>query len=73
MFGPVHRSEGLEKFLQEQTGVDQEAVLAYLSDGQRLGNENVRELAGAHDQVSMACMIEGYYLLIRYRPDYLYL
>lgn len=38
-------------FLQQETGVDQDSVLAYLSDGRRLRSENVRELAGAHDQV----------------------
>jgi hypothetical protein len=31
--------------------VDQEAILAYLSDGRRLRNDNIRELAGAQDQV----------------------
>lgn len=30
----------------------QNAVLAYLSDGHRLTNENVRDLAGAQDDVS---------------------
>lgn len=38
-------------FLQQETGVDQDSVLAYLSDGRRLRSENVRELAGATDQV----------------------
>jgi autophagy-related protein 11 len=32
--------------------VDQEAILAYLSDGTRLRTDNVRELVGAHDQAS---------------------
>lgn len=41
----------LEIFLQQETGVDQDAVLAYLSDGRRLTNNNIRELAGAQDQV----------------------
>ena len=31
--------------------MDQEAILAYLSDGRRLRNDNIRELAGAQDQV----------------------
>jgi len=31
--------------------VDEEAVLAYLSDGRRLRNDNIRDLAGAEDQV----------------------
>jgi autophagy-related protein 11 len=43
--------KGLEFFLHQETGVDEQAILAYLSDGRRLENENVRELAGAHDQV----------------------
>lgn len=30
--------------------MDQEAILAYLSDGTRLRTDNVRELVGAHDQ-----------------------
>jgi hypothetical protein len=41
----------LELFLHQQTGVDEEAVLAYLSDGRRLRNDNIRDLAGAEDQV----------------------
>lgn len=45
------RLGSLELFLQQETGVDQDSVLAYLSDGRRLMSENVRELAGAHDQV----------------------
>ncbi|KZV76457.1 hypothetical protein PENSPDRAFT_741294 [Peniophora sp. CONT] len=46
----IEKSESLENFLHEHTGVDPDAVLAYLSDGRRLGNDNVRELAGAPDQ-----------------------
>ena len=45
------RLGSLELFLQQETGVDQDSVLAYLSDGRRLRSDNVRELAGAHDQV----------------------
>lgn len=33
------------------TGVEETAVLAYLSDGRRLRDESIRELAGAVDQV----------------------
>ncbi|KAG2117345.1 putative peripheral membrane protein [Suillus discolor] len=40
----------LEAFLNQETGVDQDAILAYLSDGTRLRTDNVRELVGAHDQ-----------------------
>lgn len=46
----IERLGSLELFLQQETGVEQDAVLAYLSDGRRLRNDNVRELAGAHDQ-----------------------
>ena len=45
------RAGSLEKFLQEESGVDEDAILAYLPDGRRLRNENVRDLAGAEDQV----------------------
>ncbi|KAI6044039.1 putative peripheral membrane protein [Pisolithus marmoratus] len=44
------RRGSLELFLQQETGVDQDAILAYLSDGTRLRTDNVRELVGAHDQ-----------------------
>ena len=34
--------------------MDQDAILAYLSDGTRLRTDNVRELVGAQDQVRIA-------------------
>ncbi|KAF8591259.1 hypothetical protein K439DRAFT_1656781 [Ramaria rubella] len=46
----IERIVSLEGFLHEITGVDEAAVLAYLSDGRRLKGENLRELAGATDQ-----------------------
>ncbi|KDQ58454.1 hypothetical protein JAAARDRAFT_176412 [Jaapia argillacea MUCL 33604] len=46
----IERTGSLERFLHQETGVEEDAVLAYLSDGRRLRNENVRELAGAQDQ-----------------------
>ncbi|KAI0792411.1 putative peripheral membrane protein [Abortiporus biennis] len=46
----IERLGNLEHFLQEETGVDQDSVLAYLSDGTRLTNSNIRDLAGAEDQ-----------------------
>lgn len=46
----IERRGSLEAFLNQETGVDQEAILAYLSDGTRLRTDNVRELVGAHDQ-----------------------
>lgn len=45
------RIGSLELFLHQETDVEEDAILAYLSDGRRLRNENVRELAGAEDQV----------------------
>ncbi|KAL5523199.1 ATG11 [Sanghuangporus sanghuang] len=45
----IERDGSLEHFLQNETGVHQDAVLAYLSDGRRLTNENIRDLAGAQD------------------------
>lgn len=47
----IDRTGSLELFLHQETGVDEEAILAYLSDGRRLRNDNIRELAGAQDQV----------------------
>ena len=49
----MSRSGNLELFLQEETGVPQEAVLAYLSSGSRLTNDSIRDLAGAEDEVSI--------------------
>ncbi|KAK0203419.1 putative peripheral membrane protein [Desarmillaria ectypa] len=46
----IERIGSIELFLQQETGVPQEAVLAYFSDGRRLTNANIRELAGAYDQ-----------------------
>jgi len=46
----IERQGTLEHFLHEVTGVDEAAVLAYLSDGRRLRDENLRELAGSPDQ-----------------------
>lgn len=47
------RAGSLELFLHQQTGVDEEAIIAYLSDGRRLRNDSIRDLAGAQDQVRM--------------------
>ncbi|KAG6837101.1 hypothetical protein H0H93_014705 [Arthromyces matolae] len=46
----IERTGNLELFLQNETGIEQTAILAYLSDGRRLTNTNLRELAGAQDQ-----------------------
>ena len=57
------RLGSLELFLQQETGVDQDSVLAYLSDGRRLRSDNVRELAGAHDQVRASAGPPLHYIL----------
>ncbi|KAH7912199.1 putative peripheral membrane protein [Hygrophoropsis aurantiaca] len=56
----IERRGSLEGFLHQETGVDQDAILAYLSDGTRLRSENVRELVGAHDQTIF--VFNKYYL-----------
>lgn len=45
----------MERFLSDETGVEEDAVLAYLPDGRRLRSENVRDLAGSEDQVCGSC------------------
>ncbi|KAF8155845.1 putative peripheral membrane protein [Crassisporium funariophilum] len=40
----------LELFLHQETGVDQDAALAYLSDGRRLTTGNIRDLGSSQDQ-----------------------
>jgi hypothetical protein len=49
----MRRTGNIEHFLSQETGVDPDAVLAFLSDGRRLQTENVRELAGSQDQVGV--------------------
>ncbi|KAJ7645117.1 putative peripheral membrane protein [Mycena polygramma] len=46
----IERIGSLELFLHQETGVDQDCVLAYLSDGRRLTNSNIRELTGSQNQ-----------------------
>jgi len=46
-----HRIGSLVLFLHQETGIDQDAVLAYLPDGRRLTNSNIRELTGSQNQV----------------------
>ena len=41
----------MEQFLHQEIGIDQDAALVYLSDGRRLTNTNIRELAGTQGQV----------------------
>ena len=47
------RLDDLDHFICEKTGVPPEAIWAYLSDGRPLKGDNVRELAGLEDQVSV--------------------
>ena len=49
----------LEHFLQEKTGVKEDAILAYLPDGQRLMKDNIRDLAGAEEQVRWTALVSG--------------
>ncbi|KAI0298723.1 putative peripheral membrane protein [Multifurca ochricompacta] len=46
----IERLGSLESFLCKEIGIEEGAVLAYLSDGRRLRTDNVRDLAGAQDQ-----------------------
>ncbi|KZV84188.1 hypothetical protein EXIGLDRAFT_842413 [Exidia glandulosa HHB12029] len=45
----IERYGTLEAFLQDVTGTDQAAILAYLSDGRRLTTNNLRELGIPYD------------------------
>ncbi|KZT23676.1 hypothetical protein NEOLEDRAFT_1136168 [Neolentinus lepideus HHB14362 ss-1] len=56
----IERIGSLELFLHQETGVEEEAILAYLSDGRRLRSDNIRELAGAQDQTIF--VFNKYYL-----------
>ncbi|TFK38069.1 hypothetical protein BDQ12DRAFT_683909 [Crucibulum laeve] len=56
----IERIGSLELFLHQETGVDEDAALAYLSDGRRLTNTNIRELAGSQDQTLF--VFNKYYL-----------
>ncbi|KAG6828174.1 hypothetical protein H0H92_008905 [Tricholoma furcatifolium] len=46
----IERMGNLESFLHQEIGLEKDAIIAYLSDGRRLTNSNIRELAGVHDQ-----------------------
>ncbi|KAJ7765324.1 hypothetical protein B0H16DRAFT_416878 [Mycena metata] len=46
----IERIGSLELFLHQETGIDQDCVLAYLPDGRRLTNSNIRELTGSQTQ-----------------------
>jgi autophagy-related protein 11 len=51
------RAGSLESFLHQETRIDQDAILAYLSDGRRLQNDNIRDFASAQDQVCPATLL----------------
>ncbi|KAF8218322.1 putative peripheral membrane protein [Mycena galopus ATCC 62051] len=46
----IERIGSLELFLHQETGIAQDSVLAYLPDGRRLTNSNIRELNGSQTQ-----------------------
>ncbi|KAH9852196.1 hypothetical protein C2E23DRAFT_189253 [Lenzites betulinus] len=46
----LERLDDLDRFISEKTGVPQEAIWAYLSDGRPLRHDNIRDLAGVEDQ-----------------------
>ncbi|KAF7325634.1 ATG11 domain-containing protein [Mycena kentingensis (nom. inval.)] len=46
----IERTGSLEFFIQQETGIEQDCVLAYLPDGRRLTNANLRELSGSQNQ-----------------------
>lgn len=60
----MDRSGSLEAFLRKEIGIEEDAALAYLSDGRRLRTDNVSNLAEVHDQVwslvSAHCAFERY-------------
>lgn len=45
------RTGSLELFLHQEIGIEEDAAIAYLSDGRRLTNGNIRDLGSAQDQV----------------------
>ena len=49
--------ENLERALQKQTNISEDAIIAYLPDGRRLTTDNVRELAGAVDDVRVLLLV----------------
>ncbi|KAH9168260.1 hypothetical protein EDB89DRAFT_1909432 [Lactarius sanguifluus] len=53
-------STSLEAFLRNEIGIAEDAALAYLPDGRRLGTDNVSNLAEVHDQTIF--VFNKYYL-----------
>ncbi|KAJ6460898.1 putative peripheral membrane protein [Mycena sanguinolenta] len=56
----IERVGSLELFLQQETEIAQDSVLAYLPDGRRLTNSNIRELNGT--QTPSIYVFNKYYL-----------
>ncbi|KAH8995198.1 autophagy-related protein 11-domain-containing protein [Lactarius hatsudake] len=59
----IHDIEGstsLEAFLRKEIGIEEDAALAYLSNGRRLGTDNVSNLAEVHEQTIF--VFNKYYL-----------
>jgi autophagy-related protein 11 len=50
----LSRIGSLELFLHQEIGVDEDAALAYLSDGRRITSANIRDLASVQDHVRLA-------------------
>ncbi|PFH49900.1 hypothetical protein AMATHDRAFT_62171 [Amanita thiersii Skay4041] len=50
----IERTGSLEVFLHQEINIEPDAALAFLSDGRRLTNGNIRELAGMPDQTIFA-------------------
>ncbi|EAU89419.2 hypothetical protein CC1G_07645 [Coprinopsis cinerea okayama7 len=56
----IERTGSLEQFLHDEIGIDHDAIIAYISNGQRLTNGNLRELAATQDQTIF--VFNKYYL-----------
>lgn len=57
-----HRTGSLELFLHQEIGIDEDAAIAFLSDGRRLTSGNVRELGSVQDGV---CQLQRLRVYVR--------
>lgn len=48
----TNRRGSLKAFISELTGIEQGSIICFLSDGQQLRDENLRQLAGTPEDVS---------------------
>jgi hypothetical protein len=62
------RIGSLELFLHQEIGIEEDAAIAYLSDGRRLTNGNIRDLGSAQDQVCVRSLAV-FWELTRRRPS----